>query len=73
MKNRFETTEYDTLARLQLSERDNSRFDSHESGGRETQEDLGTPVPLWPFFAAFVFGLAWGCAITLAVLFFSHK
>jgi len=73
MKNRFETTDYDTLARLQLSERDNSRFNSHENGGRENQDELGTPVPLWPFVAVFISGLAFGSMLTLAVQFVSHK
>ena len=65
-------SDYHTLARIQLSERDNGRYDSHENGGSENQEELGTPVPLWPFFAAFVFGLAWGVALTLGVLFVTH-
>jgi len=57
----------------QLSERDNGRYDSQENGGGETEEELGTPVPLGPFLWVFVFGLACGSALTLGVLFVTHQ
>lgn len=62
-------TDYDTYARIQLSERDNDRQDSY----RPDDSPPGIygdwePVPLMPYFIVFLVGAICGAGAVLALV-----